>query len=172
LVAPPKPWFRNRGEKRRSYLSRPPCRRMRGAGRGRDASRAFGRVARAENNNPGATARPHFRRFDKFGLCYAERCLRSLRAQDCCHIGTGGAITTEFSAAIKYRLAAGLHVHWSAAATRRATYEVTKRLMGFNGCPEQAATFPAPFQRRERDPSTSSLSVALGLNHMHSGSIA
>ena len=50
-----------------------------------------------------------------------------LRAHDCCHIGAGAAIATEFSVGVKHWLAAGLHIHGRAVTARGAIYEVTER---------------------------------------------
>src|ERR1700682_1510823 len=73
----------------------------------------------------------------KFGLYCPQRSLRALPAHDCCHIGSGATIATEFSATVKNWLAAGLHVHWSPAAVRRAISEVTKRFMRIKSCPNK-----------------------------------
>src|SRR5258708_25049254 len=70
--------------------------------------------------------------FASFCLCCPQRCLC---LYDRCHIGASAAITAEFSIGVKHWLAAGLHVHWSAAAARRAIYKVTKRFMGIESRP-------------------------------------
>src|SRR5258708_37525250 len=66
-------------------------------------------------------------------LVFASFCL-------CCpqgrNVAAGAAITAEFSASVKHRLAADLHVYRRAAAVHRAIYEVTKRLMGIKSCPK------------------------------------
>src|SRR5262249_22632149 len=57
-----------------------------------------------------------------------QRCLCVLGARDCCHVGSGAAIATEFSVGVKHWLAAGLHIDGRAVTARGAIYEVTERL--------------------------------------------
>ena len=60
-------------------------------------------------------------------LQQAQPLMLLLRVHDCCHIGAGAAIATEFSVGVKHWLAAGLHIHWRAVTARGAIYEVTER---------------------------------------------
>src|SRR4029077_16091892 len=58
-------------------------------------------------------------------LQLAQPLMLLLRTPDCCHIGAGAAIATEFSVDVKHRFTACLHVHWRAAATHGAIDELT-----------------------------------------------
>src|SRR5262249_39051897 len=77
-----------------------------------------------------------------------------LGAHECCHIGAGAAIATEFTVGVKHWLATGLHVHESTVTASGAIYEVTERSTGLESGSNNPPFLRFSFQGRGRDPST------------------